>query len=423
MLKNLDSKFKIKNQKLANVSEVISIILITLISAIFIFKYGEIFYNFGIKAKSRLTSNPVLAFFIAPVFFWISAYLCRRFSKKSSGNTMTHIETSLIYLNKNPNSLEKLTSVFNLRAVIINCVSSLISTFGGGALGREAPSVYMSASLFAIVAQKLRSFLPKISLEAWICAGTAAGFAAAFHSPIAGFVYVVEKLFNSKSKNFFSDIFRTTIALFVVIILLHNSQPLFATYNLNLWFGYELLVVALISSFCGVLSFLFKKISIFFYNKTSKIKSNLWHLIPIIAGFAVSTLSIYGGVNSFSGDINLSQDGLDQFDFSYFEVFIRMTNSFITFISGCAGGLVAPSIAIGAEIGLVFSDLMKNVDKRVFVLAGMSAFLTPILGTPFAAAIVIVEASSQPILAFPFMFFSSAISSFFSSLISKILKK
>jgi H+/Cl- antiporter ClcA len=413
-----------KTTSLKDIFAVILIVITTVAASFFVLKYGELFSDFGMQAKQRLIENPILAFFVTPIFFWFSAYLCRRFAKESAGNTATPIETALLKLRKHPNSSNKIVTKLNFHSAIVNAVSSLSSTFGGGALGREAPSVYISASFFAVAAQKFKKLLPKINFETWIFAGSAVGFAVAFHAPIAGFIYIVEKLFSTKSPKLLDDIFWTAITLFTVIIVLHKADPLFATYKLNFWFGPEFAIIALIALLCGVVSFFFKKISIALYKKAANIKSNLWHLVPVSAGFVVASISIYGGAHSFSGGIETARDAVNGVHsvFSYQEVLARLANTVITFISGCAGGLVAPAIAIGAGIGSLFSTLMEEVDSKIFILSGMAAFLSPILGMPFAAAMVIVETSSQPILAFPFLFFSSAISFFTGRLISKFRK-
>ncbi len=398
------------------------IALTTALAAIFIFYYCRLFYDFGILAKERLLKNPLLAFFTTPFLFWISAYLCRRFARKSAGITLTHIESSLIQLKKTPESVGKVKTALNFRSVIVSALSSLLATFGGGALGREAPSVYMSASIFVIIAQKFKKFLPQISLKAWICAGTYAGFAIAFHAPIAALVYVAEKIFYTKSKIFLNEIFWMSIPLLMVILVLQKSEPLFGFYGSNFRFSSELLLIILIAVVCGIVALFFKKISTFFYQKVEKIESGLWHLIPIICGFVVSFFSFYGGINSFSGGIKTAEYILAGGNVSYDEVFARIINTFLTFIAGCAGGLVAPAVAIGAGIGSVFSQLFENVDARIFILSGMVSFLSPILLTPFAAAMVIVESSGQKISIFPLLFFCAVISLLMTKIITRFGK-
>ncbi len=412
-----------KNQK--SFYEIILIVLTTAFVSALVLKYGDVFFDLEIAAQTRLLEDPKLVFIITPIFFWLSAYICRKFARSSSGNTANHIDASLLRLKKNPESLGKLSSKLNSRSVIVNIISSLLATFGGGALGREAPSVYMSASIFAVVAQKLKNFLPKINFESWIFAGSAVGFAIAFHAPIAGFIYVVEKLFLAKTKNFLNDIFWTVIVLFVVIFVLHQAEPIFFVYNLQFWFGYEVFIIAMLAVLCGVLALSFKHISILLYGKIDSIKSKSWHLVPILAGVIVASVSFYGGVYSFSGGIQTARDALsgDGIVLSYSEVIARVINTGVTFISGCAGGLVAPAIGIGAGIGSIFSSLLTTADPRIFILSGMAAFLSPVLGMPFATAMVILETSDQPILAFPFLFFAAAISFFAGKIITKSIFK
>lgn len=407
-----------------SIYEILLIVVIAAFAALLVFNYSAVFFDMEVLAKRRLIENPQMMFVVAPLFFWLSAYICRRFARNSSGNTNNHIDAALLRLKKNPDSLGELSTKMNSQSVVVNLLSSLMATFGGGALGREAPSVYMSASIFAVAAQKFKNILPKINFESWIFAGSAIGFAVAFHAPIAGFIYVVEKLFLAKTKRFLDDIFWTVIVLFVAIFVLHKSESIFFVYNLEFWFGYEVFVMAALAFVSGVLAINFKALSIFLYNKIDSIKSHYWHLIPILAGLIVAIISLYAGIYSFSGGMQTARDALlgDEVALSFVEVLARIVNTIITFISGCAGGLVAPAIGIGAGIGSIFSQLMIDVDPRIFILSGMAAFLSPILGLPFTAAIVILETSNQPVLAFPFLFFVAGFSFFSGKIITKLKK-
>ncbi len=395
------------------------------IVSVFILNYCDFFYDLGIIAKDRLTENPLVAFFMTPIMFWISAFLCREFAQNAAGSSLDHVKSALITLEKDPNSFEKVSTFLNLRIVIVNCISSLVSAYGGGALGREAPAVHMSVSIFAVVASKLKSIIPAITLEAWIYAGSASGLAIAFNAPIAGFIYIVERLVIAKSRhNFISNICWSAAALFVAIAILRKTDPLFAVYPLNFELSFQLVMVALVAMICGMTAFLLKKVAILFYKKFAAIESNLWHLIPIMIGFGVSVISIYAGVYSFSGGIKTAQDILSSAEpiISNKEVFGRLANTILTFASGCAGGLVAPAVAIGASIGSAVSLIADSLDAKIFILGGMAAFLSPILSVPFAAAMVILETTDQPLMAFPFLIFSSLISFAVAKLTDKFVE-
>jgi H+/Cl- antiporter ClcA len=400
-----------KSKLLQNLTELALILLTAAVASLFIFEYCDLFHDFGLAAKNRLVKNPLIAFFTTPIFFWISAIICRRFAQNAAGNTLDHIQSALINLKKHPDSFEKISPFLNLRIVATNCLSSLLSTFGGGALGREAPSVYISASIFAVIASKVKFFLPKISLEKWILIGNATGLTIAFNAPIAGLLYVAEKLIHIGSTNFFRIIFWTIATALVPIAMLHKSEPLFTTNSLAFAVEFKSILIALIAIICGLAAFMLKKISNFFYQKFSAVKSNFWHLIPIIGGFTVSAISFYAGIYSFSGGIKTAQDALGaEVLLSHKEVLGRMANTILTFASGCAGGLVAPAIALGAGVGSIFSQIIDCLDAKILILSSMAAFLSPFLGLPFAAAMVILETTNQPISALPFLLFPAIIS-------------
>lgn len=407
-----------------NILFLLIVTIITILTFFFISRYCDIFYDFGIDAKNRLEKNSFSTFIITPLFFWISAYLCRAFSPNSSGSSLGKIKIATYQLKKSPQSYEEISHLLNLRIVIISSISSLISAFGGGALGREAPSIHMSTSIFVIIADKLKKTFTKIHLDTWLFIGSGVGFAVAFAAPVAAFIYMSEKLFRIREKNFKSNIIWIFLSISVVAVMLHKTAPIFALRFIDFHWHLDMFLVALLAIICGIMAFFFNKICIFFYEKISAIKTKKWHLVPIIAGLAVATISFYCGVHSFSGGIKTANDALNSAEviLSYKEVIGRIINTILTFIAGCAGGLVAPSVAIGIGIGSVISSFAKEVDIAIFLLSGMSAFLAPILGFPFAAAMVVLETSNQSLQAFPFLLFPSIISFFTAKLLGVITK-
>lgn len=395
-----------------NIPMLCLITVATVITFIFIERYCELFNELGFMAKERLLNKPILAFFITPTFFWVSAYLCRKFAIDASGNSMEHLRESLEKSKKDPENFAALSNLLGARTIIIKTVSSLLCTFGGGALGREGPAVHMSAGIFAIIGDRFKAFLPRINFETWILAGSATGMAIAFHAPISGFVFAVEKLSKSKSPNFLANIVWILSATLVMVAILSYYEPIFIVAAMNFMLFKQLSLLILTSVVCGLLAFLFKKINKYFYLKFSSIKSNLWHLIPISAGLIVASVSLYSGIHSFSGGIYTADEALLSSNvlLSYKEVGGRVINTIVSFVSGCAGGLVAPAVAIGAGIGSLTSILMPSTDANIFLIIGMAAFLGAALGESVTAAIIIFEITTQSVTAIPFLLASSTIS-------------
>ncbi len=183
---------KLRFQKTQNIALAALLVLPLLVTtAIFITNYCHLFDGAGLLAKKRLLDHPAISFCVTPLFFWMSAYLCRRYSPNAAGD---HFKSAVTQLKKDPNDFEKLSAFLNIRLVIVKTVSSLLSSFGGGALGKEGPSVHMSAGIFAIFANAYAKFLPKINLDAWVISGSAVGLTLAFNAPIAGIIFAVEKI-------------------------------------------------------------------------------------------------------------------------------------------------------------------------------------------------------------------------------------
>ncbi len=402
---------KTKNHsRVIDVSAFLLTIFVVSITTIFTQKYCNLFDDFGMMAKQRLLDNPLITFAVTPIFFWVSAYLCRFYSPKASGNHLPH---ALNELKKDPNDFDKVATFLNIRLVMVKAVSSLISSFSGGALGKEGPSVHMSAGIFASLAEKYKRFLPEISLSTWVSAGTAAGLAIAFNAPIAGIVFVVEKLSKARFKNAKNHVAWTLIVVSIVTIIFHKPDPIFNFHSLIFHISTESSPLILVALTCGLLAFFFQTANNYFYFKFSEIRSSWWHLVPISAGIIVSYLNFYCGIYSFSGGINTSQEALSSAHalLSYKEVLGRILNTIITFASGSAGGLIAPSMAIGTGIGSIASNFAPNIDLGVFLLIGMTSFLAAVLGEPVTAAIVIYEATGQDVGNIPFLMAAAIIAS------------
>ncbi|MBU6140545.1 MAG: chloride channel protein [Proteobacteria bacterium] len=377
----------------------------------FLLLYCRTFYDFSNLAKERILISPLYAFFTTPILFWVSAYLCRRFSLAASGNNMGNIESAVNEIDKS-NNHQKASFFLGFKTISICALSSLVSTFGAGSLGHEGPSVQISAGIFFNAANKIKNFLPKISLENWIYVGAGIGLAVAFGAPFAGLICVCEKSFKVGSKKILSNFFWTIPAILIFALITPKSSSIFCSETANLIYRpKEIALIFLLVIFCGAIAILFKKISSHFYRKFVAIKSPKWHLVPIISGLIVSIIASHYGPNSIGSGLTMINSALANTDasLSYEEVIARIITTILTFISGSAGGFVAPSIAVGAGIGSVVGQILSSIDPKIFILSGMAAFLSATIGMPITAAMIIFETTSQTFFIFPLLLSSSLI--------------
>jgi H+/Cl- antiporter ClcA len=109
--------------------------------------------------------------------------------------------------------------------------------------------------------------------------------------------------------------------------------------------------------------------------------------------------------------------------FNYKNVFGKILNCIISIGAGLPGGLVIPSMTIGAGIGSLYSSLFKNkylnsiqniipmtlpIENVMYI--GMIAFLSPMLDAPITSAVVINQISNQSFNTIPISLIASFVS-------------
>jgi H+/Cl- antiporter ClcA len=372
-----------------------------------------VFYNdaflWGTKiARERFFETPQLVFFTAPFFFFISAYLCRKFAPNAVGSGPEHVISALKKLSDNKTQHEGVEEYLSFKILMVKIISSIFCIMGGGALGREGPVVQISASIFLIVAQKMKGILPTFDLRTWIVAGSAAGVAAAFNTPLAGVIFAIEELsqfhFERKFSGFKTQTFLAVIVAGVTAQFITGSYVLFDFSILKFnWQPDVLSVLIVVAVICGFMAVLLKRSVSYFNNLRNNASNRVWFLIPLAAGLFVASVSYIIGKHSFGAGMFTILETLESSSpiLTLQDSLGRFFNIIATSAAGCAGGLLLPALALGAGAGSLGGFILPAVDTRVFVAAGMAAFLGAMLNAPLTAAVLVLELTNQRELILP----------------------
>lgn len=81
----------------------------------------------------------------------------------------------------------------------------------------------------------------------------------------------------------------------------------------------------------------------------------------------------------------------------------RFISPVISYLSGCAGGIFAPSLAAGGAIGAILGNLLDASVVNVFVLVGMIGFLTGVTRAPFTSFVLVLEMTDRHTAIMPMM--------------------
>lgn len=369
----------------------ISIILISVIIKI----YCEVFYDLGNMAKDRIINSPILAFLITPLLFWIASFVYKKLAYNIYGTGLDNITLALTKLQKSPNNYRNVTNFIGLKIVFVTIVSSLISTYSGGSLGREAPSIFIATGIILSGAFYLRKYLIDLSLESWIYAGYALGISIAFNAPIAGLFYLTEKLIKNNAQNFYKSLTLGIVAIILVYFITYESCPIYFIAGFNNLLLKQIWHYFLLALICAIMAILLIRLTKYFYTKFIVVNGFKWHLIPLFFGILVAAIGYFCGIFSIGGGIRSVNESLlsPQIIYGYKEMFGRYFSTIFTHIAGNAGGLVAPSIALGNVAGGIYASLFDIVNTKTLMIVGMVAFLTPVLNVPITPAVVIIEST------------------------------
>lgn len=327
----------------------------------------------------------------------LGAFLVRRFSPHAGGSGIPQIEAAL------NGDLPPAPP----RLLPVKFFGGLAAIGSGMALGREGPSVQMGA----VVAHLVGNVFCKSGedLRLLLAAGAGAGLAVAFNAPIAGAVFVLEELVRrfeprmaivalgaSSTAILVSRLFLGNAPDFQVAIASQAAMPtgplpyaaavtwpLYIALGLVAGFAAALYNRALLGGFVGL---------------------RQWPAIPVEAKAAAVGL-VVGLVCWFAPELAGGGDDITQRLLAGGVVIgaiplafvVRFGLGAVSYAARTPGGLFAPMLVLGAQLGLVFGALCAaafphlGIEPAAFAVVGMAAFFTGVVQAPVTGIVLVTE--------------------------------
>lgn len=355
--------------------------------------YEEIFFH-------EVSVNPIY-YVIFPVFGLSVIYFLRQYLFKKKENKGIKEVFESTKTNKNLPSY-KIPSHF---------INGLITVIFGGSTGIEVSTVVATATIGSVAHEKENVFR-KYKTEL-ICAGVAAGVTALFSSPIAGILFALEVISRKVTRAFIiSNVIAVSIAFGLLSIL--KEEPLF-TVSITTWHLKAIPYFILLGILAGMNSVYLTRCVLFFKSQFGKIDT---HYYKILIGSVVLSVSLfifpqlYGeGYHAIKGIFgNASQIPLTvTLALTFIGILIlKPIVTSITLASGGDGGVFAPSLFIGAFLGLLLASILNtffhvNVIPVNFMIIGMAAVLSASIHAPFTAIFLVCGLTNDYTLFLPIL--------------------
>ena len=356
--------------------------------------YEEIFFH-------EVTVNPVF-YIIFPVFGLSVIYFLRQYLfKKKENKGIKEVFESTRSASKNLPSY-KIPSHF---------INGLLTVAFGGSTGIEVSTVVATATIGSVAQQKENVFR-KYKTEL-ICAGVAAGVTALFSSPIAGILFALEVISRKVTRAFvISNIIAVSVAFGLLSIL--KEAPLFAV-SITTWHLKAIPYFILLGILAGINSVYLTRCVLFFKSQFGKIGI---HYYKILIGSTVLSISLfvfpqlYGeGYHAIKGIFSNANEMQLTLTLALTFIAILILKPIVTSItlaSGGDGGVFAPSLFIGAFLGLLLASFLNtffhvNVIPVNFMIIGMAAVLSASIHAPFTAIFLVCGLTNDYTLFLPIL--------------------
>jgi CIC family chloride channel protein len=320
-----------------------------------------------------------------------AAWLVRRFSPYASGSGIPQVEA--ILQDKLPPTPPRL--------LLVKFFGGLSAIGSGLALGREGPSIQMGAAVAHIVA--------KISGRNWldskvlIAAGAGSGLATAFNAPIAGAVFVLEELVRRFDTRIAIAALGASAAAIAVARALLGADPDFPVQPLT-YVGVQfwLLFVGL-GAVAGLAANFYNGALLGMLATMDRFGRWPIEIRAAVIGAAVGALGFFapaliGGGDDITQRILSNGAGLAMLPLVFL---LRFGLGAVSYAAPVPGGLFAPLLVLGAQLGLFCGLLCRlalpdaGVDPTAFAVVGMAAFFTGVVQAPVTGIVLVIEMTAS----------------------------
>jgi CIC family chloride channel protein len=315
-----------------------------------------------------------------------AVFLVQRHAPEASGSGIPHVKAVL----------HDLRPMRWGRILVVKFLGGVCGIGAGLALGREGPTVQMGAAVGAMVSGWFAT-TPR-ERRALIAAGSGAGLAAAFNAPLAGMVFVLEEV----QRDFAPGVFATTLIASatadVSTRLILGQLPVFHVAAMSIPALTTLPASLLIGVLAGGLAVAFNRSLLASLDFFQNLRRPGWFYGGVV-GFFVGVIAWFTphAVGGGNGLVAETLDGRIPWWALPPYFVLRFALTMASYGCGAPGGIFAPLLVLGSEIGLGVGKLGQwlfpaaMAHPETFAVVGMAAYFAGIVRAPLTGIVLIVE--------------------------------
>jgi chloride channel protein, CIC family len=293
-------------------------------------------------------------------------------------------------------------------AALLQAASSFFSIGSGGSIGREGPLVQLAATVASKIGQWTHAPVPRLRLL--VACGAAAGIAAAYNAPIAGALFVAEVVLGSIAMESFGPLIVASVVSDATSRHFLGYGPVYQAPHINFGASWELALYALLGVLLGhgapPYLALLERARLSFGRLRWPLPVTLALGGLVVGVISVAVPQVWG--NGYSVVNDMLNDKL-ALDLLALVLVAKLVSTAASVGSGANGGILTPTLFMGAAFGALFADVLHVIDPHLssqqaaYAVVGMGAFLAATTHAPLTSILLIFEMTLDYEVVLPLM--------------------
>ena len=284
------------------------------------------------------------------------------------------------------------------RSGIVRAVSSLISIGSGASIGREGGITQLSATAASKWGQ-LANWQP-YRLRLLVACGAAAGMAAAYNAPITGAIFAAQIVLGNFSMNLFAPLLCSSVIAATLSRSFFGLKQWYEVPTFDFTHIEQLPSFLVLGLLAGVLGALFLRLL-----RTSQDAFKRVPWLPLrmaIGGAMVGTIALVFPQVWGNGYVVASQMIQHPMPAELLGgiLLAKLVATLVTVGSGAVGGVITPTLFLGASLGSLFGMTLQrlglapeHLPAGIFALVGMGSVFSATTRSPLLAIVMVFEIS------------------------------
>ena len=267
----------------------------------------------------------------------------------------------------------------------------------GHSMGREGPSVQIGAGLASVIGKRFN--LSPARAQSLVPVAAAAALSAAFNTPVAAVLFALEEIIGDMNAALIGSTVVASVASVIVARSILGNNPIFHVPQYQLVHPAELIAYLVLGVVGGILSLAFCKGLLWLRGVFKRMPARTRLIQPAMGGLVIGVILIF--VPQVMGVgyefVNQALNGGLLLKTMALLCIAKLVATMISYASGNAGGIFAPSLYFGAMAGGVIGTFMHRFapfptgDPGAYALVGMGTLFAGIIRAPMTSVFMIFE--------------------------------